>query len=126
MNEWCQACHRMYYQDKCPTCMAKAERGRDEALALLEATRKTYLIEARVAAVKVAIDLRRPITVNDVRKIAPPPEEIDGRVMGSVFKGKDSPFEPVGYTASERAHARPIMRFRYTGDMPDPVQMGLI
>lgn len=80
----------------------------------LELARSDYLDQAREAAFKLLRN-KDYITVDDVRKECPPPETIDGRVMGAIFTKKY--FESVGFSRSVRAdcHHRPIQRFRLKG-----------
>ena len=93
--------------------LALAIEAKEDALDLLERTRKEYIAQARDTALAIARFKPGPITVNDVRKLCPPPDEIDPRVLGAVFRtGKNSMWKPVGYVRSERAHARPIMQFQ--------------
>lgn len=85
--------------------------SKEEALEALEQYRAGYLASARqVARELVAKSPDGTVTVNDVRAVCPPPENIDGRVMGAIFRGGE--WEMVGYTPSLRAHMRPIARFR--------------
>lgn len=86
-------------------------RSRDEALRTLEQVRADYLAKARGAALLLGSG-GRAITVDDVRKVCPPPKEIDGRVMGAIFY---RPFwEAAGFVNSSRrtCHKRPIRLFR--------------
>ena len=76
---------------------------------LFESTREDYLAEARLAAESLANE-RGVITVNDVREVCPPPDGIDPRVMGAIFRSKA--WEKVGYISSSRAHMRPIAQFK--------------
>ena len=83
--------------------------GRDTALARLEA-RIDYLKRARNAAALLYKRLRRPISVDDVRAVVPPPEDIDPRVMGAIFHRNW--WTPVGVTmVGKHAHARSIRTF---------------
>jgi len=86
-------------------------KSKESALALLERTRKDYLLEARAAARKIAYMTQVPISVDDVRAICPPPETIDPRVMGAIFNRAD--WEPVEFINSHRhtCHNRPIRLF---------------
>lgn len=85
---------------------------KESALRVLEATRKEYLEEARMAARKIALSSEsKTCTVDEVREVCPPPKDIDGRVMGAIFNSKD--WEMVGFERSKRktCHKRPISRF---------------
>lgn len=85
---------------------------KDAALAALEEARADYLAEARETAIQLSIQRYR-ITIDDVRRLCPPPPDIDPRVMGAVFAGKL--WEIVGYRRSKRStcHTRPIQIFVY-------------
>ena len=90
--------------------MLRNEKTRDAALQLLEETRTTYLFRARTVAFQLYYELRRPICVDDIRKVCPPPSDIDPRVMGAIFSGKD--WLPVGWTlAKGHCNARPVRTF---------------
>lgn len=81
-------------------------------LELLESYRMDYLHVARHVALKL-LETRETITINDVRAEAPPPKDIDPRVMGAVFRCKL--FEGTGeYIRSNRStcHHRPVQKFR--------------
>jgi hypothetical protein len=90
-------------------------RDLSEVMQSLEIARSHYLSKARKAARQIALDGDGTCTVNDVRAIEPPPENIDGRVMGAIFGGRD--WELDRYEKSTRAvcHKRPIARFKYVG-----------
>lgn len=92
--------------------MNDATEGRDEAMALFEAHRAEWLATARHAALRLYRRMARPITIDDVRAVCPPPAVYDPRVMGAVFTG----WIPVGYTNSRRraCHGRPIRLFEPT------------
>lgn len=87
---------------------------RDAALDLLEATRGEYLEHAREVATRIGQE-RGSCTVDDVRELAPPPEGIDPRVMGAIFRPRE--WEPGGWVQSRRraCHGRPVRVFRYRG-----------
>lgn len=89
-----------------------ATQQRDFIFEMLETARADWLIEARIAAKRLYLESNAPITIDDVRKICPPPKSIDPRVMGVVFK--PSQWEPIGYAQSERrqCHGRVIRAFR--------------
>ena len=86
-------------------------RTKESVMATLEETRAAYLSTARINAEKLYKRLRRPITVDDVRKVCPPPESIDGRVMGAIFSAKN--WQCIGYGKGARkvSHRRPVARF---------------
>jgi hypothetical protein len=83
----------------------------NQALDLFEATRGDYLESARAAARKLLVS-KYWITIDDVRKVCPPPEGVDPRVMGAVFNKAD--YESLGWINSTRpeCHRRPVQRFR--------------
>ena len=86
----------------------------EDWLSLLETHRPDYLTLARDAARELLAE-RPSITINDVREVCPPPADIDGRVMGAVFRHKD--FEATGeFVRSSRGECnhRPIQRFALT------------
>lgn len=91
-----------------------ARNYRDAALDLLEDTRESYVERAREAAIALASD-GRDITIDDVREVCPPPDDVDPRVMGTVLRAPL--FVKVGYATSSRktCHARPIAVFRLRG-----------
>lgn len=65
-----------------------------------EETRGDWLTQARAAAKKL-LAIHATITIEDVRAVCPPPDDIDPRVMGAVLRtGPD--FVKVGYRTSER------------------------
>lgn len=78
---------------------------------LFEEYRANYLQIARDAARQLAT-AQGQVTIDQVRERCPPPEGVDPRVMGAVFR--TSEFELVGYAKSGRAtcHNRPIGIFR--------------
>lgn len=83
---------------------------KEDAFDAFEHARPDWLSQARAVAVDFARKNGR-VTIDDVRKVLPPPEDIDPRIMGAVFAGKQ--FVRVGYTNSNRAtcHKRPISVF---------------
>ena len=85
--------------------------SKEEALDLFEMTRAEYLAKARKTA--LGLFKGKPITVNDVREVCPPPKGMDGRVMGAIFRTDD--WVMIGYTPSLRAHKRPIAQFVRAG-----------
>lgn len=83
-------------------------------LQLFEEYRADWLARAREAA-RCLGATGRTVTVDDVRAVCPPPDGIDPRVMGAVFRNKD--WECLGYERSTRAtcHNRPVGVFRLRG-----------
>jgi len=83
-----------------------------EVLPLFNEKREDYLSLARRIALMLHKRLKRPITVDDVRAVAPPPAEFDGRVMGAIFLTGE--WENVGYEKSARktCHRRPVALFQ--------------
>jgi len=86
-------------------------KSKKEALAHFEATKRMYLNQARATAV-VLLKRKKTITVDDVRKVCPPPENVDPRIMGAIFNTQL--FESCGFVNSVRkaCHHRPIRKFR--------------
>lgn len=80
----------------------------------LESGRKLWLRRAREAARSLAMR-RGSVTIDEVRELCPPPEDVDPRVMGAVFKHNE--FELVDYIESRRkaCHGRHIGIFRLRG-----------
>ena len=94
------------------TSIVKAHEQKNKILDLFEISTQSFLAEARAVA-KSLVAEKGLVTVNDVRNICPPPDHIDPRVMGAIFRtGLKSEWEMVGYIASARAHARPIGQFK--------------
>lgn len=85
---------------------------KEQAFDLFEQHRQDWLTAARTFINSHDVGAR--LTVDDVRDAVPPPEGVDGRVMGAVFKGM--PWEAVGYKSSKRltCHKRPIAIFERT------------
>jgi hypothetical protein len=88
---------------------------KEDAMQAFEVTRKAYLDLARAAAIRIAKEGNGTCTVIDVRSAVPPPDHVDGRVMGAVFNTKQ--WKNIGYEKSPRrtSHNRPIARFEYIG-----------
>jgi len=88
-------------------------RTKEEAFDLFEAHRAEWLAAARNFLNRQPIGSK--MTVNDVRSAVPLPGGIDGRVMGSVFRGQ--PWKMVAYKPSARktCHKRPIAVFERVG-----------
>jgi len=76
-------------------------------LPLYEATRTEWLQQARAAAYAIGSD-GCAITINDVRRVCPPPVDVDPRIMGAVFLRKY--WQKIGYLNSNRnqCHGRPV------------------
>jgi hypothetical protein len=87
--------------------------SKEGALDAFETKVPRWLEAARAAAVILAED--GPVTVDDIRIFCPPPEGIDPRVMGAIFRGPD--WVACGFVNSARAecHKRPVRQFRYAG-----------
>jgi len=83
-------------------------------LPLYEATRAEWLAEARAVARKLGRG-GTLITIDDVRRVCPPPPEVDPRVCGAVFVRSE--WQRLGYIAGSRAqsHCRPVALFRLRG-----------
>ena len=88
---------------------------KEEAMDALERARAEWLAEARAIAVIIHGVTGKPVTVDDVRAVSPPPAGTDGRVFGALFNGPE--WELVGYVRSERrtCHKRPIGQFVRVG-----------
>ena len=86
---------------------------KEAAFALFEIHRAEWLAAARGFLDTHAVGTQ--LTVDDVRAVVPPPSGVDGRVMGSVFKGQ--PWKMVAYKPSVRTtcHKRPIAVFERVG-----------
>lgn len=84
---------------------------KDEALDALEQARAEYIAEARSVAASIC-EIGASITVNDVRRLCPPPGGIDPRVMGAVLRKPQ--WASLGYVGSKRktCHGRPVSRFQ--------------
>lgn len=85
---------------------------KQEAMDAFEVHRAEWLAQARTIALQLGKS-GAPITVNDVRKVAPPlPDSVDGRVYGAIFNTPD--WECIGYVKSTRrvSHGRPVAQFR--------------
>lgn len=75
-----------------------------------ERTRGEFLAKARRVALRLG-KKGKAVTVNDVRALCPPPEEIDPRIMGAVFRTSD--WERLDYVSTNRraCHGRPVAVF---------------
>lgn len=78
---------------------------------LFEEHRAEWLAQARLVALQLGAD-GRTVTVDDVRRILPPPPGFDPRVMGAVLRTRD--WVKVGYKSSDRrtCHGRPVALFK--------------
>lgn len=86
-------------------------------LPMFEQNRESFLAAARRLALEIARQRDGgPVTINDLRHAGlEPPEDIDPRVMGGVFAGRD--WVCVGYVGSRRktCHGRPVAQFVLRG-----------
>lgn len=82
----------------------------ETALPLFEEHRADWLARAR--AVARQLGAHRDITIDDVRRVCPPPSSVDPRVMGAVFK--TSEWRLLDHVSSLRGacHHRPVGLFR--------------
>jgi len=78
-----------------------------EVLPLFEETRKEWLARARRVAFQIGLQ-QKEVTINDVRAVIPPPEEVDPRVMGAVFVRQDWILLRRERSNRKRCHNRPI------------------
>jgi len=87
---------------------------KEDAIAVLETSRGEYLAGARLTA-RILASQHEYITIDMVRDHCPPPQSIDGRIMGAVFSSSE--WECVGYEPSKRktCHKRPIGQFKLKG-----------
>lgn len=78
---------------------------------MFDNARGQWLARARAAARNLAAQ-RGSVTIDEVRAVCPPPDDVDPRVMGAVFKRAE--FELVDYIESRRkvCHGRHIGIFR--------------
>jgi len=78
-----------------------------DVLPLFEAHRADWLDYARNVAFMLGA-AGQIVTIDDVRRICPPPKHVDPRVMGAVFERKKWSY--LGATASVRStcHKRPV------------------
>lgn len=88
-----------------------ALQEKQRVMDLFEETRTEYLVRARKAAFDLWREKLKPLTIDDVREVCPPPANFDPRVMGAVFN--KTYWVPVGFTTSNRrvAHGRAIRQF---------------
>ena len=82
-----------------------------EVLPKFEMHRAEWLLVARATARQLG-EAKGEITINDVRRLCPPPNGVDPRVMGAVLKRPE--WELIRYERSARAtcHNRPVGVFR--------------
>ena len=99
---------------------SEGERLKEEALDLLEEKRHAWIADARKYVIQL-IKIRRSygdkppiVTSDDVWIGCPPPDDINPKVMGAVFRVKYG-FKPLGYVQSKRkkAHHRPIREWTF-------------
>lgn len=88
-----------------------ATEQRDAALDRLEVAREGYVDHARAIARQLGHG-GRIVTIDMVRRVCPPPDDVDPRVMGCILRAPE--WVRVGYvnSARKRCHARPIGQFR--------------
>lgn len=82
------------------------------AMDLHEIHRRELLVEARERASEIfERNGKKPITIEDVRRLITIPEYINPVFLGAVFNKKD--WTPVGFVSATRseAHGRPIRTF---------------
>ena len=77
------------------------------------AVRKAYLAKARAVAWRLGAK-GAFVCVDDVRCVCPPPEDLDPRLMGAIFMGRD--WVVVDRLNSHRrmSHNRPVAIFQRT------------
>lgn len=80
-------------------------------LPLFETHRADWLDYARNCAFLLGAS-GQIVTIDDVRRVCPPPSHVDPRVMGAVFQRKK--WEYVGATSSVRStcHKRPVGQWK--------------
>lgn len=84
-------------------------------MATFDETRGPWLNQARAAAKRLAAS-NGTVTIDQVRDVCPPPDDVDPRVMGAVLRtGKD--FVRIGYCTADRPEStgRQIAIFRLAG-----------
>jgi len=86
----------------------------ETVLPTFEEHRAEWLARARAVARQLGQG-GRVVTVNDVRALCPPPPNVDPRVMGGIFSGKD--WELLDYARTNRraCHGRAVGLFRLRG-----------
>lgn len=82
-----------------------------QILPLFEEHRADWLRNARNVAFLLGA-AGQIVTIDDVRRICPPPDHVDPRVMGAVFERRK--WDYLGATSSIRTtcHKRPVGRWR--------------
>jgi menaquinone-dependent protoporphyrinogen IX oxidase len=96
----------------------QADASAKKAQSRLERQRRQWLANARAVARHLA-HRNGTVTIDEVRRYCAPPEDIDPRVMGAVFRSLD--FEATGnYRKSDRreCHNRPVAVFRLVEAKP--------
>ena len=91
--------------------MSDGQQQLELVMERLEEVRAAYLESARFAADQLYHGGKKEITINDVREVCPPPDSIDPRTLGAVFRRKEDKWHVVSYVRSKRAHMRPIAVF---------------
>lgn len=91
--------------------IAEGRELRDSALALLEAKRQDWIIEARAIARRIA-EIKGCVTINDVREAIAMPDDFHPNTWGAVMK--DRAFKAVGFDQAHHpaAHARVVRIYR--------------
>ncbi len=87
----------------------------NDILNQLEQVRREYVDSARNAALDLFQRTRRPITVDDIRRICPPPSDIDPRVMGCVLRAPKWMKVQTVNSSRRECHHRPIGSFVWLG-----------
>lgn len=89
----------------------------DAAALQMKERRSVYIALARKAAIELAMSSPDgTVTIDDVRKQCPPPEEVDPRVMGAVFTERGVwEFQNFERSVRSTCHHRPIQRFKLIG-----------
>ena len=85
--------------------------SKTDALDALERARADYIAAARRVASDLAPNIGDTITVDQVRAVLPPPDCIDGRVMGAILRKPTWEVKSYGGGARKTSHQRPIARF---------------
>ncbi len=85
----------------------KGRELRDSAIAMLEAKRQDWIVEARAIARHIA-QIKGSVTINDVREAIDMPEDFHPNTWGAVLK--DKTFKAVGFDQAHHpaAHARVV------------------
>lgn len=87
---------------------------KQDAFDLFEVHRAEWLMEARAEAEAIGRETGT-CTADQIHKVCPIPDGIDGRVMGAVFLKRD--WKPGAFVLSARkaCHKRPIRVFHWKG-----------